>query len=65
LSENEVIVFTEWSGQSLRIMEDQVTYPWVSNLQGVPKVKDICVISMFGMSFVYVIFGINKYTHNT
>jgi CzcA family heavy metal efflux pump len=56
LSENEVIVFTEWKGQSPQIMEDQVTYPLVSNLQGVPKVKDIRGTSMFGMSFVYVIF---------
>lgn len=56
LSENQVIVFTEWTGQSPQIMEDQVTYPLVSNLQGVPKVKDIRGTSMFGMSFVYVIF---------
>ena len=32
LSENQVIVFTEWTGQSPQIMEDQVTYPLVSNL---------------------------------
>jgi CzcA family heavy metal efflux pump len=56
LSENEVIVFTEWTGQSPQIMEDQVTYPLVSNLQGVPKVKDIRGTSMFGMSFVYIVF---------
>ncbi len=56
LSENEIIVFTEWMGQSPQIMEDQVTYPLVSNLQGVPNVKDIRATSMFGMSFVYVIF---------
>ena len=56
LSENQVIVFTEWQGQSPQIMEDQVTYPLVSNLQGVPKVKDIRATSMFGMSFVYVVF---------
>lgn len=56
LSENEVIVFTEWTGQSPQIMEDQVTYPLVSNLQGVPKVKDIRGTSMFRMSFVYVVF---------
>ncbi|MEP6594991.1 MAG: efflux RND transporter permease subunit [Ginsengibacter sp.] len=56
LSENQVIVFTEWAGQSPQIMEDQVTYPLVSNLQGVPKVKDIRGTSMFGMSFVYVVF---------
>src|SRR5260221_1932594 len=56
LSENQVIVFTEWMGRSPQIIEDQVTYPLVSNLQGVPKVKNICGTSMFGMSFVYIIF---------
>jgi CzcA family heavy metal efflux pump len=56
LSENQVIVFTEWMGQSPQIMEDQVTYPLVSNLQGVPKVKNIRGTSMFGMSFVYIVF---------
>ncbi|HTM91708.1 MAG TPA: efflux RND transporter permease subunit, partial [Flavisolibacter sp.] len=56
LSENQVIVFTEWMGRSPQIIEDQVTYPLVSNLQGVPKVKNIRGSSMFGMSFVYVIF---------
>jgi Cu(I)/Ag(I) efflux system membrane protein CusA/SilA len=56
LSENQVIVFTEWMGRGPQIMEDQVTYPLVSNLQGIPKVKNIRGTSMFGMSFVYVIF---------
>jgi len=56
LSENQVIVFTEWMGRSPQIIEDQVTYPLVSNLQGIPKVKNIRGTSMFGMSFVYVIF---------
>jgi CzcA family heavy metal efflux pump len=56
LSENQVIVFTEWEGRSPQIMEDQVTYPLVSNLQGIPKVKAIRATSMFGMSFVYIIF---------
>jgi CzcA family heavy metal efflux pump len=56
LSENQVIVFTEWMGRSPQIIEDQVTYPLVSNLQGVPKVKNIRGTSMFGMSFVYIIF---------
>jgi CzcA family heavy metal efflux pump len=56
LSENQVIVFTEWSGRSPQIIEDQVTYPLVSNLQGIPKVKNIRGTSMFGMSFVYIIF---------
>ncbi len=56
LSENQVIVFTEWMGQSPQIIEDQVTYPLVSNLQGVPKIKNIRGTSMFGMSFVYIVF---------
>ncbi len=59
LSENQVIVFTEWMGRSPQIMEDQVTYPLVSNLQGIPKVKNIRGSSMFGMSFVYIIFEDN------
>src|SRR5882724_1011942 len=59
LSENQVIVFTEWSGRSPQIIEDQVTYPLVSNLQGIPKVKNIRGTSMFGMSFVYVVFEDN------
>jgi CzcA family heavy metal efflux pump len=56
LSENQVIIFTEWMGRSPQIMEDQVTYPLVSNLQGIPNVKNIRATSMFGMSFVFVIF---------
>lgn len=59
LSENQVIVFTEWMGRSPQVMEDQVTYPLVSNLQGIPKVKTVRATSMFGMSFVYVIFEDN------
>lgn len=56
LSENQVIVFTEWMGRSPQVLEDQITFPLVSNLQGIPKVKNIRGSSMFGMSFVYVIF---------
>jgi CzcA family heavy metal efflux pump len=56
LSENQVIVFTEWMGRSPQVIEDQVTYPLVSNLQGIPKIRNIRGSSMFGMSFVYVIF---------
>jgi len=59
LSENQVIVFTEWMGRSPQVIEDQVTYPLVSNLQGIPKIKNIRGSSMFGMSFVYVIFDDN------
>lgn len=57
LSENQVIVFTEWMGRSPQIIEDQVTYPLVTNLQGLPLVKYVRGTSMFGMSFVYVIFN--------
>jgi Cu(I)/Ag(I) efflux system membrane protein CusA/SilA len=57
LSENQVIVFTEWMGRSPQIIEDQVTYPLVTNLQGLPEVKYVRGASMFGMSFVYVIFN--------
>jgi Cu(I)/Ag(I) efflux system membrane protein CusA/SilA len=59
LSENQVIVFTEWMGRNPQIIEDQITYPLVSNLQGIPKVKNIRANSMFGMSFVFVIFHDN------
>lgn len=59
LSENQVIVYTEWMGRSPQVIEDQVTYPLVSNLQGIPKVKNIRGSSMFGMSFVYIIFEDN------
>jgi Cu(I)/Ag(I) efflux system membrane protein CusA/SilA len=56
LSENQVVVFTEWMGRNPQIIEDQVTYPLVSNLQGIPRVKTVRAASMFGMSFVFVIF---------
>lgn len=59
VSENQVIVFTEWMGRSPQVIEDQVTFPLVSNLQGIPKIKNIRGSSMFGMSFVYVIFEDN------
>ncbi len=67
LSENQVIVFTEWMGRSPQIMEDQVTYPLVSNLQGIPKIKNVRGTSMFGMSFVYIIFedGVDAYWART
>lgn len=56
LSENQVIVFTEWMGRSPQIIEDQVTYPLTQSLQGIPQVKAVRSQSMFGMSFIYVIF---------
>ena len=56
LSENQVIIYTEWMGRNPKIIEDQITYPLVSNLQGIPRIKSIRASSMFGMSFVFVIF---------
>lgn len=56
LSENQVIVFTEWMGRSPQIIEDQITYPLVNNLQGLPQVQYVRGSSMFGMSFIYIIF---------
>ena len=56
LSDSQVIVFTEWSGRSPTLVEDQVTYPLVTSLLGTPKVEEVRGQSMFGMSFVYVVF---------
>lgn len=56
LSDPQVIVFTEWMGRSPTLVEDQVTYPLVTALLGAPRVVDVRGQSMFGMSFVYVIF---------
>ena len=63
LSENQVIVYTEWMGRSPQIIEDQVTYPIVSALQGLPDVTSVRASSMFGMSFVFVVFdgGVDTY----
>jgi CzcA family heavy metal efflux pump len=57
LSENQVIVFTEWMGRGPQLVEDQVTYPLVTNLQGLPRIKYVRGTSMFGMSFIYIIFN--------
>ncbi|MBW7890538.1 MAG: efflux RND transporter permease subunit [Chitinophagaceae bacterium] len=56
LSENQVIVFTEWMGRAPQLIEDQITYPLVTNLQGLPGIQYVRGTSMFGMSFIYVIF---------
>jgi len=56
LSENQVIVFTAWMGRSPKVVEDQITFPLVTALQGVPEVHAIRAQSMFGMSFIYIIF---------
>jgi Cu(I)/Ag(I) efflux system membrane protein CusA/SilA len=56
LSDPQVIVFTEWMGRSPTLVEDQVTYPIVSSLVAAPHVTDVRGYSMFGMSFIYVLF---------
>lgn len=63
LSENQVIVFTEWMGRSPQIVEDQVTYPLATALGGLPEVKAVRASTMFGMSFIFVIFedGVDLY----
>jgi copper/silver efflux system protein len=63
LSDTQVIVYTDWKGQSPDLVEDQVTYPIVSALLSAPKVKVVRGYSFFGSSFVYVIFqdGTDQY----
>jgi copper/silver efflux system protein len=56
LSETQVIIFSEWMGRSPDLIEAQITYPLVSTLLSAPQVKVVRGFSMFGMSFVYVIF---------
>ena len=56
LSDTQVIVFTEWMGRSPDLVEDQITYPISSALLAAPRVEYVRGQSMFGMSFVYVIF---------
>ncbi len=55
LSDTQVIVYSKWD-RSPDVMEDQVTYPIITSLLGLPKVKDIRGFSDFGYSYVYVIF---------
>ncbi|HWR97923.1 MAG TPA: CusA/CzcA family heavy metal efflux RND transporter, partial [Candidatus Methanoperedens sp.] len=56
LSDTQVIVFTEWMGRGPTLVEDQVTYPLVTTFLAAPKVRVVRSFTMFGMSFVYVIF---------
>ena len=56
LSDVQVIVYTEYAGQAPQVVEDQVTYPLTSALISVPHSKAVRGLSMFGVSFVYVIF---------
>lgn len=56
LSENQVIVFADWPGRSPQEVEDQVTYPLSTNLQGLAGVREVRASSMFGFSILTVIF---------
>ena len=56
LSDTQVIIATEWMGRNPTLIEDQVTYPIATTFLGAPKVKTVRGFTMFGMSFVYVIF---------
>jgi len=56
LSDVQVIVFSEWMGRAPDLVEDNITYPIVSSLLGAPRVTAVRGQSMFGMSFVNVIF---------
>ena len=59
LSDNQVIVFTDWSGHSPQEVEDQVTYPLTVNLQGLAGVRVVRSQSAFGFSMIYVVFEDN------
>jgi|WetSurMetagenome_2_1015567.scaffolds.fasta_scaffold00043_52 copper/silver efflux system protein len=59
IGENQQIVSTEWMGRSPRDIQDQITYPLTTALLGIPGVQTIRSTSMFGMSFIYLIFKDN------
>jgi len=59
IGENQQIVATEWMGRSPKDIQDQITYPLTTALLGIPGVKTIRSTSMFGMSFIYIIFNDN------
>ncbi|MEO6334855.1 MAG: CusA/CzcA family heavy metal efflux RND transporter [Pyrinomonadaceae bacterium] len=59
LSDNQVIVFTDWPGRSPKEVEDQVTYPLVTSLQGLPGVRVVRASSAFSFSMINVIFEDN------
>src|SRR5436190_1246629 len=56
LSDTQVIIYTEWSGQAPQIVQDQVTYPITTKMLSVPRNKVVRGYSFYGFSFVYVIF---------
>lgn len=59
LSDTQVIIRTDWAGQAPQIIEDQITYPLSTQMLSLPKTKVVRGFSMFGTSFVYIIFEDN------
>src|SRR5436309_6081411 len=56
LSENQVIVFTDWMGRSPQEIDDQITYPLSVNLQGLAGIKAVRSSSEFNFSMINIIF---------
>src|SRR6516162_9582597 len=56
ISDVQVIIHTEWAGEPPNVIEDQVTYPIVSSLLAAPRVKGVRAQTMFGDSYVFVVF---------
>ncbi|MDR3475915.1 MAG: efflux RND transporter permease subunit, partial [Devosia sp.] len=56
ISDVQVIIHTSWAGAPPNVIEDQVTYPIVTSLLSAPKVKNVRAQTMFGDSYVFVIF---------
>ncbi len=56
LTDTQVIIYSEWIGQAPQVIEDQLTYPLLSNMLGLPKVKVVRGYSMPNYSLVYIIF---------
>jgi Cu(I)/Ag(I) efflux system membrane protein CusA/SilA len=63
LTENQVLVFADWMGRSPQEVEDQVTFPLSSGLQGLAGVREVRATSMFGFSLVTIVFdeGVDTY----
>src|ERR1700704_5933311 len=59
LSDNQVIVFTDWAGHSAQEVEDQVSYPLTVNLRGLAGVRVVRSQSAFGFSMIYIVFEDN------
>ena len=59
IGDNQQIVSTDWMGHSPMDIQEQITYPLTTALLGIPGVKTIRSSSMFGMSFIYIIFNDN------